>query len=141
MSILKFAKKYSKRNVLDKKAKTDKVADKSKNVTATKKKKGKTTSRKVLKGQAINLDLQPLVTEKGVLLQEQGFVLFRVPTKTTKGQVRQAVKARYKVNPISIRSLRVAPKKRRRGATTGKTTGWKKMYVKVEDVQKIVTGP
>ena len=135
MSILTFAKKHSERSEKD--SKKVGVAKKS----ATKKKSKKLVPRKVLKGQSINLDLQPLVTEKGVELQEKGFVVFRVPDKTTKGQVKQAVRARYRVNPISVRSLRVAPRKRRRGATVGKTSGWKKVYVKVDDVHKIVTGP
>lgn len=136
MSILKFARKYSKRTAPNKKDKSAKPASTTKQSV-----KSKAKARKVAKGQYINLDLQPLVTEKGVRLQEDGFIVFRVPTKTTKGQVKQAIRAKYKVTPISIRSLRVAPKKRRRGATVGKTSGWKKVYVKVDDIQKIVTGP
>ena len=133
MSILKFAKKAADRS--DKDAK-DKKAKKS--VVS---KKAKVVTKKTSRTQGINLDLQPLITEKGVQLQEDGYVVFRVPSNTTKGQVKQAVQERYKVKALLVRSLRVAPKKRRRGATVGKTAGWKKMYVKVDDVHKIVTGP
>jgi|GEM_PF-2238548 large subunit ribosomal protein L23 len=134
MSILKFAKKHSKRAEREEKIK------KTSKVKAAPKKK-KSQSRKVTKGHESNLDLQPLVTEKGVTMQEDGFAVFRVPTKTTKGQVKQAIRARFKVNPIMVRSMRMAPKKRRRGATVGKTAAWKKVYVKVDDIQKLVSGP
>jgi large subunit ribosomal protein L23 len=88
-----------------------------------------------------SLDLFPIVSEKGVLLQEQGVVSFRVPQSASKRQVVLAIKERYKVEPLSIRMLYGRPKRRRRGRTIGKTTAWKKAYVKVDNVQSITAGP
>jgi large subunit ribosomal protein L23 len=139
MSILGFSKKRLKRAGRgDEKKKRDKPEAKKKLEAKGEKEK---VSKKVSREQNVKLDLQPLVTEKGVILQEDGFVVFRVPEKATKSQIKQVVRARFKVEPIVVRTMRMVPKKRRRGSTEGRTAGWKKAYVKVNDVQKIVTGP
>lgn len=136
MSILDFTKKRVHKKDTGKKTvkKKEKVANEP--IEA---KKGK-NNRPIKKGGA-KLNLQPLITEKSVRLQEEGVVVFRVSEKTTKKQVEEAVKNKYKTEPLSIRTMRMSPKTRRRGNTYGRTSGWKKVYVKVKDIHKIVSGP
>lgn len=138
MSILKFAKDYVEGKG---KAKSSGASTKK----SPKKKAVKTVqakrSKKVVKRSDINISLVPIVTEKGVMQQENGFVVFRAEQLVTKGQVKEAVLARYNTTVLSVKSMTMMPKTRRRGATVGKTTGWKKFYVKVGDIHKIVTGP
>ena len=131
MALLKFKK--------DKKSKSSRV-DKEK--LSAKDSKEKTKKPKVTKGVvSFGFDMIPLVTEKGVLLQEKGFAVFRVPRQITKGQIRQAIKARYKVPVLAVKTISMAAKSRKRGRTEGKTAAWKKAYVKVDDIQKLVAGP
>lgn len=138
MSILKFAKEY-----VEGKGKTKQSKPVIKKATKTKTNKNlKTkTSKKMLSRSVVNINLVPVVSEKGVMQQEHGYVVFRAEQGATKGQVKDAVQARYNTVVMAVRSMTVMPKTRRRGATVGKTKGWKKFYVKVSDVQKIVTGP
>lgn len=74
-------------------------------------------------------------------MQEQGVVTFRVAPHASKHQVMLAVMQRYGVQVRRVRMVRVLPRLRRRGATSGHTAAWKKAYVQVDDVHKIVTGP
>jgi len=138
MSILKFGKKKKEGGKSVELAKAKKPSKRKASGEPTTKKK-EITARADVAG--ARRELLPLVTEKGVLLQENGYAVFRVAKKTTKQQIKLAVRAKYKVNVQSIKTMRVSPKKRRRGATTGQTSGWKKAYVKVDDVAKIITGP
>lgn len=74
--------------------------------------------------------LQPLITEKAVLQQgAANTVAFRTHPKSTKHQIMQAVAVRYGVTPVSVRTAHMAPKRRTRGAATGRTNAWKKAYV------------
>jgi large subunit ribosomal protein L23 len=87
------------------------------------------------------LSLHPVMSEKSVRLQEDNIVTFRVPHTATKAQVAQALRTRYQVEPREIRMLYGRAKERRRGRSVGRTTQWKKAYIKVDDVQAINAGP
>lgn len=86
-------------------------------------------------------DLVPLISEKGIRLQEVRTVAFRVPMHATKQSVAHAVRLRFKVDPLAVRVLTVRPRKRRRGRTVGRTAWWKKAYVTVKDVQALGIQP
>lgn len=86
------------------------------------------------------IDLQLLLTEKGVRLQEGGVVTFRVVADASKSQIAEAVKARYNTVPRKIRTVPMVAKRRRRGQTRGMTAAWKKAYVQVDDVQSFNAG-
>lgn len=138
MSILKFAKDYVEgKGKAQQSGVSTKKSPKKKAVKAVPAKR----SKKLVKRSDINISLVPIVTEKGVMQQENGFVVFRAEQFVTKGQVKEAVLARYNTTVLAVKSMTMMPKTRRRGATVGKTTGWKKFYVKVGDIHKIVTGP
>ncbi len=80
--------------------------------------------------QAGRINLRALVTEKSMGRQSTGNVVaFRVAQNTTKGQITAAIRERYKVEPLHVRTLTMKPKRRMRGRTIGRTTNWKKAYV------------
>ncbi len=79
--------------------------------------------------------LTPLVSEKGVDRQVLNQVVFRVTRTATKGQIAQAVQEEYGVRPIKVRTIRMHPKRRRRGRSEGFTAQWKKAYVSVADLK------
>ncbi|MAF80767.1 50S ribosomal protein L23 [bacterium] len=120
MSLLSFAKKVA--GTPEKKATPAKKAA-AKDVAA--KKPVKQAEAAPLVTGAIYIE--PLITEKS--LANDGVYAFRVRPEASKGQIATSVEARYKVKPKMIRTLIVRPKARRRGATTGSTTSWKKAYV------------
>lgn len=105
------------------------------------KREGKKLIKKAALGRDVDISLVPLVTEKGVTQQENKYVVFRAAPMVSKAQVKQAVRARYQTEVEDVKSMIMVPKARRRGATVGKTARWKKFYVKVADVQKVVAGP
>lgn len=79
--------------------------------------------------------LTPLVSEKGVDRQAFNQVVFRVSRTATKGQITQAVLEQYGMRPVRVRTMRMHPKRRRRGRSEGFTTMWKKAYVAVKDLK------
>lgn len=87
------------------------------------------------------IGMLPLLTEKSVSSVGKPTVVFRVAIHATKGQIAQAVKQRYKVKPVAVRTMRLAGKRRRRGATEGRTAAWKKAYVTVPAGEAIDLGP
>lgn len=89
---------------------------------------------------ALGIGLQLLLTEKGVRLQEQNVVTFRVVAGASKGQIARAVEERYGTRPRHIRTVPVKARRRRRGNTSGRTAAWKKAYVQVDDVHSFNGG-
>ena len=94
---------------------------------------GKSAGRQVV--------LTPLVSEKGVDRQVLNQVVFRVTRTATKGQVAQAVQEEYGVRPLKVRTIRMHPKRRRRGRSEGFTAQWKKAYVTVQDLKPFNVTP
>ena len=83
--------------------------------------------------------LAPLVTEKA----EDGRVnaqtlCFRVHTKATKTDVKNAVHAIFQVEVDTVRTARYVGKMRRQGRFQGRRPNWKKAYVKLKAGQKQV---
>ncbi len=86
------------------------------------------------------IELAPLMTEKGLRLQGKSqTAVFQVHVKATKREIAQAIWEQYKVKPLAVRTVHVRGKIRRRGQSAGFTSDWKKAYVKVKDVQKLMT--
>ena len=84
------------------------------------------------------ISLTPVLTEKAVSLQmTSNTYAFTVQPDVTKGQIKQAVQATYKVNPVAIRTVQRAPKVRRRGRTVGATRAWKRAYVTLPEGKSI----
>ena len=123
MSLLSFTKRIAGRGAKKpaKKSKATTVATQSEAASAAVPQNVTTTGM---------LGLYPLITEKSVNQQGQAnIVAFRAVASATKGQIMTAIKERYNVTPLKVRTLQMMPKVRRRGVSVGKTAAWKKVYV------------
>ena len=75
--------------------------------------------------------LKPRLTEKSVGQNEQNVYTFEVKRSATKFQVRDAVKALYKVTPVKVNTVTKKPAERMVGSRnrTKHVPGMKKAYV------------
>ncbi len=79
----------------------------------------------------------PHITEKASILGQENQYVFRVHSDSSKQAVRQAVQEAFGVDVESVRIIAIHPKKRRRGATIGTKSGYKKAIVRIKAGQKI----
>lgn len=76
----------------------------------------------------------PVVTEKATDDQlKRNAYTFRVPVSANKVEIREAIQKLFKVKVVSVNTLRVTPKMRRRGWVAGQTPDWKKAMVSLRD--------
>ena len=81
----------------------------------------------------------PVITEKTTLLKEKfGELCFRVHSRATKVQIRQALEGAFDVEVGSLRTMRVPGKFKRQGRSGGYTSQWKKAYVTLKDGSKSI---
>lgn len=81
---------------------------------------------------------KPIITEKASLLREKNQFVLAIRADATKSQIRELIKARFKVNPLSIRTVRLKGKYRRRmGPQGGYKSDWKKAIVTLKQGQQI----
>ncbi len=81
---------------------------------------------------------RPIITERSTLLKEQHKYVFVVDKKATKGQIKEAVQAAFKVNVLAINTAQMVGKMRRRmGPKGGYTSNWKKAIVTIKPGQDI----
>lgn len=77
--------------------------------------------RSVLKG--------PRITEKGVEKNDAGVYVFDVDVRSTKPEIKQAIKRVYGVEPTDVRVVNHPGKVKRRGNKVGRTAKSRKAYV------------
>jgi large subunit ribosomal protein L23 len=81
---------------------------------------------------------KPVVTEKSLDVKERARTLcLRVDSRASKGEIKQAVQAVFKVKVESVRTAIFIGKIRRRGRTFGYRPEWKKAYVKLKAGEKM----
>lgn len=74
-----------------------------------------------------------ITTERTALLRERNNeYVFEVDRRATKFQIKQAVEQAFKVKVDSVRTTIVAGKPRRVGRFEGKTSTWKKAFVRLK---------
>ncbi len=79
-----------------------------------------------------NVIKKPVITEKATSdTIERNAYHFRVPVNANKVEIRQAVEALFEVKVLSVNTLRVSGKTRRRGWRAGQASNWKKAMVKL----------
>lgn len=89
-------------------------------------------------GEARQLIVNPLITEKGTGLQEKhNQYLFRVSSRANKLQVKQAIEKIFGVKVKEVRTCWVHGKLRRIGRTAGHKPSWKKAIVTLKEGEKI----
>jgi len=77
---------------------------------------------------------RPVITEKGTdYTAERNAYHFRVPVDANKIEIRQAVERLFDVTVLSVNTLRMPTKVRRRGYIAGTTPQWKKAMVKLKE--------
>ncbi len=76
----------------------------------------------------------PVLTEKGTDdQQKRNAYTFRVPVDANKIEIRSAVEKLFKVKVLSVNTLRIMPKVKRRGYVAGTTPAWKKAMVMLRE--------
>lgn len=83
----------------------------------------------------------PIVTEKSSkTTQEDGKYVFKVDSKATKTEIKNAIEKIFKVKVEEISTMNIKPKKRRVGRYAGVSNRAKKAIVKLADGQTIDLG-
>ena len=81
--------------------------------------------------------LAPLITEKATLASEHNQVIFRVPLKATKPQIKQAIEALFKVQVKAVNTLITKGKQKRFRGRLGTRSDVKKAIVTLAAGQSI----
>ncbi len=81
--------------------------------------------------------IRPVVSEKSYALIAQNKYTFRVHPDAHKTQIRQAVEQIFEVTVTDVRTIKLRPKPKRRGWTSGHTRGWKKAIVELAPGDRI----
>ena len=81
--------------------------------------------------------VQPLITEKGTTLQDEGKYLFEVKSKANKVQVKQAVEKAFGVTVVSVNIARLPGKTKRSKFRIYRTPARKKAVVTLKPGDKI----
>ena len=79
----------------------------------------------------------PLITEKGTLVSEHNQVVFRVPLKATKPQIKAAVEALFKVNVNAVNTSITKGKIKVFRGRSGRRNDTKKAFVTLAEGQSI----
>jgi large subunit ribosomal protein L23 len=80
---------------------------------------------------------QPIISEKSYALIAENKYTFRVHAHAHKTQIRAAVEEIFNVRVVDVRTMRLKPKPKRRGWTTGRTRSWKKAIVELAPGERI----
>jgi large subunit ribosomal protein L23 len=82
--------------------------------------------------------LRPIITEKGThLVERQNVYAFQVHADADKTQIKNAVESLFEVKVESVRTQNRKGKTRRYRVRKGRTSNWKKAYVKLADQDRI----
>lgn len=86
-----------------------------------------------------NIIARPVFSEKSVGLAGAGKYVFKVRKDASKGTISNSLKDTFGVDVVSITTMVMPGKKRRKSRTAGfvKTGLWKKAIVKIKEGQKI----
>jgi large subunit ribosomal protein L23 len=80
---------------------------------------------------------RPLISEKSYAAMADGKYMFRVHGRATKTDIALAVAEAFKVDVVSVNTMHVRGKERRRGRVHGFQPDWKKAVVRLREGQKI----
>ena len=80
---------------------------------------------------------RPLISEKSYTSMANGKYVFRVHPRATKTDIALAVTDAFKVDVVSVNTMHVRGKERRRGRVHGFQPDWKKAVVTLAEGQKI----
>lgn len=86
---------------------------------------------------AADIIIKPIITEKGSILKMENVYVFSVMMGSNKIEIKNAVERLFNVKVERINTVNIKPKVRRLGRSIGRTSNWKKAYVKLRSGQKI----
>ena len=86
---------------------------------------------------AVQVIQRPLISEKSYTFMANGKYVFRVHPRATKTDIALAVADAFKVDVVSVNTMHVRGKERRRGRVHGFQPDWKKAVVTLAEGQKI----
>jgi len=81
--------------------------------------------------------IEPIITEKSVVLSEKGKYTFKVDKKATKNEIKKAIKKLFNVEATDVNIIKTKPKKMMRRRVEGVKSGYKKAIVTLKKGQKI----
>ena len=81
--------------------------------------------------------IKPHVTEKATKTSESSVYVFKVNSKSTKGQVLKSFNEKYKISPLKIATVTIPAKNVFVRGKRGKKSGYKKAYVYLKKGEKI----
>jgi len=81
--------------------------------------------------------IHPIITEKAVELQKENKYVFRVNSRATKIDIKNAVHTLFGVTVLQVNTVNVKGKVKRLGRYEGHTRSWKKAIVFVKPGEKI----
>ena len=81
--------------------------------------------------------LSPVVTEKSTNLSDQNKIIFKVPNKTNKINLKKNIEKIFKVNVIKINILNKQPRKKNVRGKKVKVKGYKKAIITLKKGQNI----
>ncbi|MEM1138575.1 MAG: 50S ribosomal protein L23 [Pseudomonadota bacterium] len=86
---------------------------------------------------AYDIILSPVITEKATLASENNQVVFRVPLKATKPEIKEAVETLFSVRVKAVNTLRQKGKVKMFRGRRGRRPDIKKAVVTLEEGQSI----
>lgn len=123
------------------KAKEKQPEKKSEKASAAKKEIKKEAKAPVvegkLRGVSFEIVKEPHISEKSTILGQANQYVFKVYQRANKQEVKKSVEGIYGVNVLKVRTVKIAPKKRRLGRTEGFKKGYAKAIVTIKEGQKI----
>ena len=87
--------------------------------------------------QMFDIVRSPVITEKATNVSEHNQVIFRVPLRATKRQVRAAIEALFNVQATAINTMRIPGKLKRFRGRAGRRSDYKKALVTLGAGQRI----
>lgn len=86
---------------------------------------------------AEDIILEPIITEKSMLMMGENQYTFSVATFANKPQIKAAVEKLFDVKVLKVNTMRVPGKSRRLGRSEGRTSEWKKAIVSIAEGDSI----
>lgn len=83
-------------------------------------------------GVAAQVIIKPLQSEKGTDMMAYSKYLFEVTPKATKNEIKKAIRAMYKVDPVQVNVINMRGKAVRFGRVWSKRKNWRKAIVSLK---------
>jgi large subunit ribosomal protein L23 len=97
----------------------------------------KKEEKMIVDGISHKILMEPWMTEEATRVAQMNKYIFEVFPRARKEEIRRAVESTYKVDVISVNTIKIPGKKRTRGRIEGKSSSFKKAVVTVKEGEQI----